>query len=155
MTNRRPLIAAGIVLGAGMGGFLDGIVLHQILQWHNMLSSRHPPTSIVNLEINMFWDGLFHALTWMTTAVGIGMLVSAIQRQGAYRSRRTLVGSLAAGWGLFNLIEGGVNHQLLGIHHVKHGPDEVAWDMAFLGFGALLVAGGIAMIRSHSVTEAR
>ena len=29
---------AGIVLGIGLGGFFDGIVLHQILQWHHMLT---------------------------------------------------------------------------------------------------------------------
>ena len=27
---------AGILIGIGMGGFVDGIVLHQIAQWHNM-----------------------------------------------------------------------------------------------------------------------
>jgi len=34
-----PLIAAGIFLGLGLGGFVDGILLHQILQWHHMLSN--------------------------------------------------------------------------------------------------------------------
>ena len=29
----------GIILGVGLGGFVDGIVLHQVLQWHHMLSS--------------------------------------------------------------------------------------------------------------------
>ena len=28
--NRRPLIAAGTMLGIGMGGFVDGIVFHGI-----------------------------------------------------------------------------------------------------------------------------
>jgi uncharacterized membrane protein len=27
---------AGLLIGIGMGGFVDGIVLHQIAQWHNM-----------------------------------------------------------------------------------------------------------------------
>ena len=38
--------APGILLGIGLGGFVDGIVLHQILQWHHMLSSEgdYPPT---------------------------------------------------------------------------------------------------------------
>jgi uncharacterized membrane protein len=25
-------------MGLGLGGFLDGIVLHQVLQWHHMLT---------------------------------------------------------------------------------------------------------------------
>jgi uncharacterized membrane protein len=36
--THRPVIAAGIVLGIGVGGFIDGIFLHQIFQLHSMLS---------------------------------------------------------------------------------------------------------------------
>jgi uncharacterized membrane protein len=32
--------APGILLGIGLGGFVDGILLHQILQWHHMLTSE-------------------------------------------------------------------------------------------------------------------
>lgn len=55
--NRRPLIAAGAALGIGMGGFLDGIVLHQLLQVHNMLSAKYPTRGlepeqlVVNLQM--------------------------------------------------------------------------------------------------------
>ena len=39
-------IAAGILFGLGLGGFFDGIVLHQILQWHHMLTDAgYPATS--------------------------------------------------------------------------------------------------------------
>ncbi len=31
----------GIVLGVGLGGFVDGILLHQLLQWHHMLTSTN------------------------------------------------------------------------------------------------------------------
>ena len=34
-----PPKAAGFLLGLGLGGFFDGIVLHQLLQWHHMASS--------------------------------------------------------------------------------------------------------------------
>ena len=52
--------AAGILFGLGLGGFFDGIVLHQILQWHHMLTSAgYPATSVGNLEINTLWDGIF------------------------------------------------------------------------------------------------
>ena len=58
MTNlsRRPLIVASTLLGLGLGGFVDGILLHQILQWHHMLSSAGvPPDNLANLEINTLW----------------------------------------------------------------------------------------------------
>ncbi|HEU5099504.1 MAG TPA: DUF2243 domain-containing protein [Roseiflexaceae bacterium] len=42
--SRRPLSVAGIWLGLGLGGFFDGIVFHQILRWHHMLTSAgYPP----------------------------------------------------------------------------------------------------------------
>src|SRR5437763_14431778 len=110
--NSRPLIAAGMLLGTGLGGFVDGIVFHQILQLHNMLSARYPKTGVdsstvlVNLEINMFWDGLFHAFTWATTVLGLAMLWRAVQRPDVPLSDRTLAGSLAMGWGVFNAVEG-------------------------------------------------
>jgi len=37
--DRRPLIIAGLLLGIDLGGFADGILFHQILQIHNMLSA--------------------------------------------------------------------------------------------------------------------
>ena len=71
------LIAAGLVLGVGLGGFVDGIVLHQLLQLHHMVSHRRSPTTIAGLEVNTFWDGVFHAFSWVAVAVGIGLLWSA------------------------------------------------------------------------------
>jgi len=147
-TNRGPLIAAGFLLGAGMGGFVDGIVFHQILQWHGMLSSKLPPTTLVNTEINMFWDGLFHAFTWIVTALGITVLWHAGKRGDVPWSGRTLAGSMSLGWGAFNLVEGTINHHLLGIHHVVTNGNQVAWDIGFLVFGAVLAVLGFALIHA-------
>jgi uncharacterized membrane protein len=146
--HHGALISAGVMLGTGLGGFVDGILLHQILQWHNMLSSRLPPTDLVSMKVNMLWDGLFHAFTWLATVVGLGMLWRAGQRSDVPRSTRTLVGSLAIGWGAFNLVEGMIDHQLLGIHHVHPGEGQLAWDVSFLVLGALLVGAGWGLIRA-------
>jgi uncharacterized membrane protein len=148
VTHRGPLVAAGILLGTGLGGFVDGIVLHQILQWHNMLSARIPPTDLVDMKVNMLWDGLFHAFTWCMTAVGLGLLWRATQRSDVPRSTPTFVGALLLGWGLFNVIEGVVDHHVLGLHHVHPGAGELAWDLAFLGFGAALCLAGALSIHA-------
>src|SRR5687767_3262736 len=74
-------VMGGILIGIGMGGFVDGIVLHQILQWHNMLSNWIPPTSMEAMRINMRWDGVFHAFVWLVTLAGILRLWNAA-RQG-------------------------------------------------------------------------
>lgn len=153
--RRGPLVAAGTCLGIGMGGFVDGILFHQILQWHNMLSAVRPPTTLVNAEINMFWDGLFHALTWTMTALGIALLWRATGRPDVLRSTRALVGALALGWGLFNLVEGVIDHHLLNIHHVVERPGHLPYDLAFLTSGVLLIAGGgFAIARDPAATTA-
>jgi uncharacterized membrane protein len=58
------------------------------------------------------------------------------------------LGSAALGWGLFNVVEGLIDHYLLELHHVHPGENEAAWEMAFLVFGALLIAGGSKLIRA-------
>ena len=146
--HQGAVISAGVLLGTGLGGFLDGIVLHQILQWHNMLSSQLPPTDIVSMKVNMFWDGLFHAFTWLVTVVGLALLWRAGRRPEVPWSTRTFVGSLSLGWGAFNMVEGLIDHHWLGLHHVHPGAGQVAWDVGFLLFGALLVVVGWALIRA-------
>lgn len=146
--TRTPLIAAGLLLGAGLGGFVDGIVLHQILQWHNMLSNRLPPDNLVAAKVNMYWDGVFHAAVWVLTVVGLRLLWAAGGRPEVPWSGATFGGGLALGWGLFNLIEGVVDHHLLGLHHVRqYAADHRPWDLAFLAFGALLVGLGGLLVR--------
>jgi uncharacterized membrane protein len=153
--NRRPLIAAGILLGVGMGGFVDGIVFHQILQLHNMLSARRPPTSVANIEINMVWDGLFHAFTWLSTALGIFLLFRCGRRLDVPWSGRTLLGAMIGGWGLFNLVEGLIDHHILHVHHVVERLGVSAWDYAFLGSGVLFLVIGWLLIRSDHDHPAR
>jgi hypothetical protein len=63
-------------------------------------------------------------------------------------SSRTFVSSLLLGWGLFNVVEGVIDHHLLGLHHVHPGANQLAWDVGFLVFGALLVAAGWGLIRA-------
>ncbi|HEY8375299.1 MAG TPA: DUF2243 domain-containing protein [Nannocystis sp.] len=145
--NDDPLIAAGIVMGVGLGGFVDGIVLHQILQWHNMLSARVPTTDLVGMKFNMVYDGLFHALTWIMTVVGLALLWRAGKRADVPWSGRIFVGALVLGWGLFNFVEGVIDHQLLGLHHVRPGPSQLAWDLAFLASGLAFAWLGAVLIR--------
>ncbi len=147
--RRSPLIAAGVFMGAGLGGFVDGIILHQILQWHNMFSAQIPPNDLVSAKVNMFWDGLFHAAVWVMTAIGLNLLWRAGARRDVLWSGRTFFGSLLVGWGLFNLIEGMIDHQILGIHHVyEYTDNKLPWDLAFLASGAVLLLGGWSLIRS-------
>lgn len=75
---RFPLLPA-LLLGLGLGGLLDGVVLHQLLQWHHMLSSWYPIDSIANLRINTLWDGIFHSFTYVLIVTGVFLLWRAAE----------------------------------------------------------------------------
>jgi uncharacterized membrane protein len=136
--DEASAIAGGVVLGLGLGGFVDGIVLHQILQWHNMGSAVLPPTTMDAMAQNMRWDGLFHAATLLLTLIGVVLLWREGQRGTAPRTLRVLGGQLLLGWGAFNLVEGIVDHQVLGLHHVRDLPVYVpAYDWIFLAIGGV------------------
>jgi uncharacterized membrane protein len=130
---------------------VDGVLLHQILQWHHMLTATgdHPADTVAGLEHNTLADGLFHVATLIILFVGLTMTISAWQRGELAPPWRTHLGLLAAGWGAFNLVEGIVDHHILTVHHVR---DDVSapftWDVGFLAFGAALVVVGLSMIRS-------
>jgi uncharacterized membrane protein len=152
---RSSALRAGILLGIGFGGFFDGILLHQILQWHHLLTSTgdHPASTVVGLEANTLADGLFHALTFVCSLAGLFMLWAAARR-GTIVAGRALVGAMLLGWGLFNLVEGLVDHQILTIHHVNY-ENVAVWDVAFLVFGALLAIGGWALTASDGAAQQR
>ena len=144
-----------LLLGLGLGGFVDGIVLHQILQWHHMVSdtSSNPVDTVAGLEANTLADGLFHAGTWVLVAVGLVMLVRLWRSGSAAPPWPVFLGLVLAGWGVFNVVEGTIDHLVLGVHHVRDdlgGP--LGWDLAFLGLGAAQVLGG-AWLASSCLTR--
>lgn len=145
--NFRPLTAAATFLGVGMGGFVDGIVFHQILQLHNMLSAKVVRTTLANVEINMVWDGIFHAFCWMTVMLGLAMLWRAGQKSEVPWSGRTLSGGMILGWGIFNLVEGIIDHHVLQLHHVIERMGLSIADYAFLLSGVIFILIGGALIR--------
>ncbi|HEX2217189.1 MAG TPA: DUF2243 domain-containing protein [Gemmatimonadales bacterium] len=145
----RPSWRAGIILGIGLGGFVDGILLHQIVHWHNMGSAVVPPTTLESLQLNMTWDGLFHAGVWLITLLGVYLLLGDARRGARLPAAGPFTGLLLLGWGIFNLIEGLVDHHFLDLHHVRDLPVHVPlYDWLFLGVGGLgLILLGWALAR--------
>jgi uncharacterized membrane protein len=138
VTPSSPHRAPAFIMGLGLGGFLDGIVLHQILQWHHMLTDtgEHPMTTVAGLETNTLADGFFHLATWVLVATAMLLTVRAWQRRELAPPWRGHIGML-------------MDHQILGIHHVRDdlgGP--LGWDLAFLASGILLGVGGLVLARS-------
>lgn len=145
--GKNYIVASGILLGAGLGGFFDGIAFHQILQWHNMLSAQLPPTNLIDAKVNMFWDGLFHAGVWIVTVAGIMVLWKAANREKYIHGKR-LFGAAIFGWGYFNFVEGLWNHIILGIHNVNQfSTNRLMWDIGFLVWGIVFFVIGFIMIK--------
>ena len=145
MVGQPPSKVSGLLYGLGLGGFVDGIVLHQILQWHHMVSdvSRYPMNTIAGLEVNTLADGFFHLATWILVLAASIAAITA-WRQGRLAPNWSFhFGLVLTGWGIFNVVEGLIDHQILDVHHVRDdlgGP--LSWDIGFLIFGVLLIVGG-------------
>jgi uncharacterized membrane protein len=144
--------SAGILFGLGLGGFFDGIVLHQVLQWHHMVTSAgYPPDTVENLKINTFFDGLFHAATYVFVVLGLVVFWRAAHRRHLWWSWKLLLGTVLIGFGIFNVVEGLIDHHLLGLHHVNETVPRsrwIYWDAGFLVWGAAMIAGGWALYRA-------
>jgi uncharacterized membrane protein len=131
-------LTPGVVLGVGFGGFLDGIVLHQIVQWHNMGSAVVRPHTMEAMSRNMVWDGQFHLVVWVITLVGVFMLRSEARTRSGHPPVIAFAGQLILGWGMFNIVEGVLDHHVLGLHHVRDLPVHVpAYDWVFLAVGGV------------------
>ncbi|GAA5511777.1 hypothetical protein Dcar01_00490 [Deinococcus carri] len=139
----------GVLLGLGIGGFFDGIVIHQLLQWHHMVSALHPPDTLENLRLNTVADGLFHVAAYGFMLLGIFLLWSGTREPHPAWRTSVFVGTLLFGFGLFNVVEGLIDHQLLGVHHVRPGPHWLAYDIGFLVWGAVMLLGGWGLMRSR------
>jgi uncharacterized membrane protein len=152
--GRDPLVLPGLLLGVGLGGFVDGIVVHQMLQWHHMRSGEgvggdRSLTTVGGLEANTLADGVFHAGAWLLVLTGVLLLAARRRAARGPGVVMQLTGLLLAGWGGFNIVEGVVDHHVLRIHHVRDdlgGP--VGWDIGFLLASVVLAVAGAAIARA-------
>ena len=155
---KPPSKASGLLYGLGFGGFIDGIVLHQIFQWHHMISDEEPTNTVAGLELNTLADGFFHVATWFLVLAGSITAITA-WRQGRLAPNWSFhFGLVLAGWGIFNVVEGLIDHQILGVHHVRDDLGApLSWDIGFLVLGVLLIVGGWALHKKglRALEEAR
>ena len=139
---RRPLLLTGF----GLGAFADGIVLHQVLQWHHLVVELEPAGDRDGLAYNVLWDGVFHAGAWLTVLAGVLWLARAGADVRAASGRR-VAGLLLVGWGLFNVVDQVVFHLLLEAHHIRDGEHAALYDWGFTALGVLLAALGASLAR--------
>jgi uncharacterized membrane protein len=137
----RRLLLAGGVLGIALGGFFDGILLHQILQWHHFLSLV-PGEALRDLKNQIIADGAFHVLMYAIATVGLVLLWRARSGLGEAGAGRRLLGSVLLGFGVWQFVDVVVFHWLIGIHRIRVDvADPLPWDigwMAVFGLPAVL-----------------
>ena len=135
---------AGGVFGFGIGGLVDGIVLHQVLQWHHLVASETTTETVKGLEANTLADGLFHLATLVVVLVGTTLVWRAP------RDASRVVGGALVGWGVFHLVDEVTFHLLLDLHHIRMVENYLAYDLAFTAIGVVLIALGWRLLRRGS-----
>lgn len=119
--HKQSIVAAGALLGIGMGGLLDGSL--------SSLAGRGGLSS----------DGAVRVVLCVLTALGVASLWMSAKRPHAVLSTRSFVASLGIGWGVFNVVAE-VFNRLLGMHQVRPGSNDVAWELGFVVVGVVVLA---------------
>lgn len=146
----RRLDWAGWLLGFGLGGFFDGILLHQILQWHHLLSAVASP-AVQDIRVQILADGLFHALMYVVAAIGLWFLWSRRRAFAEPGADRWLFGDALIGFGVWHMLDGVVSHWVLGLHRIRMDTDTpLFWDLLwFVVFGVAVAMAGWWLRRSE------
>jgi uncharacterized membrane protein len=143
---RRPtgrLMLAGGVLGFALGGFFDGILLHQVLQWHHFLSLV-PGEALRDIRVQILWDGLFHVAVYGVAALGLALLWRARGDLAGSGADRRLLAAVLLGFAVWQAADVVLFHWVVGIHRIRVDvPNPLAWDVGWLvatGLPPLLLA---------------
>ena len=126
---------SGLSLGFGLGGFFDGILLHQVLQWHHLLSGVEQAR--VDVRILIMTDGLFHVLMYVIAGIGLVLLWRARTEFSGPSADRRMFANALIGFGVWHIIDSILSHWLLGIHRIRMDVDNpLLWDIVwFILFG--------------------
>lgn len=151
MPAAASIAAAGTLLGLGLGGFVDGILLHHLLQWHQMFSNEIPPVDLLSKSVNMFWDGMFQIAALTLTLLGVLALWRLPDRNGVRRPAGLLFGAMIFGWGAFNFVDSLFNHYIFRYHNVREPPaDPQLWNLGFLLLSIALLLFGWSLMKRTS-----
>jgi uncharacterized membrane protein len=136
--STRQIRWGAFIVGLALGGFFDGILLHQVLQWHHFLSNVRSP-AVQDMRVQILADGLFHVLMYFVAAIGLFKLWRAREQCAQPGAGTLLWGSALLGFCIWHFIDVVLAHWIVGIHRVRvDSPDPLLWDLLWLGiFGVL------------------
>lgn len=128
----------GALIGIGVMAAVDEIVFHQVLAWHHFYDRATP-------AIGLLSDGLLHSAELIIIVAGFFLLANLV-RQGVLAPGFAWAGAFM-GAGGFQVFDGLVDHKLLGLHQVRYVEPLWPYDVAWNGFGLLLLAIGLLLAR--------
>lgn len=121
----------GFLLGISLGGLFDGILLHQVLQWHHLLSLVESQP-VQDLRTQILADGLFHLLMYVIACVGLWLLWSGRSADASAPPLR-LIAITVLGFGIWQFLDVVVFHWIARIHRIRLDVDNpLAWDIGWL-----------------------
>ena len=135
----RGLFWPGVLVGIGIAGTLDEVVLHQLLRWHHFYDRSTASVGLIS-------DGLFHIFSTALLVIGVIQLVE--RRRTTSDPPRLALAGILLGAGGFNLYDGTIQHKLLGLHQVRAGvPNNLPYDLAFLAIASAVALAGTLLLR--------
>jgi uncharacterized membrane protein len=134
---------SGYLLGFALGAFFDGILLHQVLQWHHLLSGLQGEP-FRDIRVQIFADGLFHVKAYALALAGLVLLWRTRDECAAPRAGRVLLATTLIGFGVWHVVDAILSHWILGIHRIRMDAENVLlWDLAwFFIFGVAFIVAG-------------
>jgi uncharacterized membrane protein len=158
-SNRQPAVEANaplvgaFILGFAFGAFFDGILLHQVLQWHHLLSLVQGDL-YRDIRVQILADGLFHAAAYLLAAGGLVLL----WRGGQVRpADRIVLGWAVLGFAAWQFADVILVHWAIGLHRVRVDvPNPLLWDIGWLVVvGSLPLIAGLWLLRGQSQDATR
>jgi uncharacterized membrane protein len=96
--------------------------------------------------------------TYVFVFLGLIILWKRAHRTHLRWPGKLLAGTLLLGFGVFNVVEGLIDHHILGLHHVNETvpPEQsIYWDLGFLVWGALMLGVGWSLLQAGHEQTAR
>ncbi|RPF55280.1 DUF2243 domain-containing protein [Aquisalibacillus elongatus] len=135
--ENKNLFTAGFILGLGILGAIDGVVFHQLLQWHHMIMSP-------NIHLEIYTDGLFTAAFSALMVWGAIKIFRDAKKGELGHNGDIFLSGILIGGGVFNLVEGIIDHHILQVHRVNPmAENPLLYDLAFLASGVVLILIGL------------
>jgi uncharacterized membrane protein len=135
----RSLLGPAVLVGIGVAGSLDEIVLHQLLRWHHFYDRGSQAAGLIA-------DGIFHLGS--TSALVIGLVLLVQRWRTARDPLRQAAAGILLGAGGFNLYDGIIQHKLLGLHQVRAGaPNNLPYDLVFIAIAAVVLLARLLLLR--------